>query len=561
MDNTLATSHTPTRRQRRPNRSWMVTVLVVTLLLAIPVVVVLAHLFVPTGDVWQHLQQTVLPRYVRNSLWLMVGVASGALLLGVSTAWLVTMCRFPGRWVFEWALLLPMAMPAYLLAYTYTDVLEFAGPVQTTLREIFGWGPREYWFPNVRSRGGATLLLALVLYPYVYMLTRATFLEQSVSLLEASRSLGRSAWRSFFTVALPLARPAIVAGVALVCMETLSDFGTVDYFGVQTFTTGIYRTWYGLGERAAAAQLSAVLLLFVLVLLLLERRSRKQGQTSSRGHERYRTLPRYHLQGWRAVVAWLVCALPIALGFAVPAGLLANMALRNASQALDADVWGYASNSLLLATITAAVALIVSLLLAYGLRLYPNRVTKLATRVAALGYAVPGSVIAVGVLMAFGWFDNSLDAWLRSTVGISSGLLLSGTLVGLVFAYVVRFLAVALGMVEASLSAITPSMDDAAQSLGHRSLSRLWRVHVPLMRGSLLTAILLVFVDVIKELPITVIVRPFNFETLATRVYRLASDERLVESSGLALMIVLVGIVPVVILSRAIASSRHKSGQ
>lgn len=560
MDNTFTTSHTPIRRQRRPNRSWMVTVLVITLLLAIPVVVVLAHLFVPTGDVWQHLQQTVLPRYVRNSLWLMVGVASGALLLGVSTAWLVTMCRFPGRWVFEWALLLPMAVPAYLLAYTYTDVLEFAGPVQTTLREIFGWGPREYWFPNVRSKGGAMLLLALVLYPYVYMLTRATFLEQSVSLLEASRSLGRSAWRSFFTVALPLARPAIVAGVALVCMETLSDFGTVDYFGVQTFTTGIYRTWYGLGERAAAAQLSAVLLLFVLVLLLLERRSRKQGKTSSRGHERYRTLPRYQLSGWRAGSAWLVCALPIALGFAIPAGLLANMALRNAAEALDADVWGYAGNSLLLAVITAAVALIVSLLLAYGLRLYPNRVTKLATRVAALGYAVPGSVIAVGVLMAFGWFDNTLDGWLRNTFDVSSGLLLSGTLVGLVFAYVVRFLAVALGMVEASLSAITPSMDDAAQSLGHRSMSRLWRVHVPLMRGSLLTAILLVFVDVIKELPITVIVRPFNFETLATRVYRLASDERLVESSGLALMIVLVGIVPVIILSRAIASSRHKSG-
>ncbi len=560
MDNTFTTSHISTRRQRRPNRSWMVTVLAITLLLAIPVVVVLAHLFVPTGDVWQHLQQTVLPRYVRNSLWLMVGVASGALVLGVSTAWLVTMCRFPGRWVFEWALLLPMAMPAYLLAYTYTDVLEFAGPVQTTLREMFGWGPREYWFPNVRSKGGAMLLLALVLYPYVYMLTRATFLEQSVSLLEASRSLGRSAWRSFFTVALPLARPAIVAGVALVCMETLSDFGTVDYFGVQTFTTGIYRTWYGLGERAAAAQLSAVLLLFVLVLLLLERRSRKQGKTSSRGHERYRTLPRYQLSGWRALSAWLVCALPIALGFAVPAGLLMNMALRNTTEALDADVWGYASNSLLLAVITAAVALIVSLLLAYGLRLYPNRVTKLATRVAALGYAVPGSVIAVGVLMAFGWFDNTLDGWLRNTFGISSGLLLSGTLVGLVFAYVVRFLAVALGMVEASLSAITPSMDDAAQSLGHRSISRLWRVHVPLMRGSLLTAILLVFVDVIKELPITVIVRPFNFETLATRVYRLASDERLVESSGLALMIVLVGIVPVMILSRAIASSRHKSG-
>ncbi len=543
----------------KPRSGWTITVVVITALLSIPVMVVLAHLFVPAGDVWQHLQQTVLPRYVRNSLWLMVGVGVGTLVIGVSTAWLITMCNFPGRRVFEWALLLPMAMPAYLLAYTYTDLLEFAGPVQSFLRDVFDWGPRDYWFPRVRSRGGATLLLSLVLYPYVYMLTRATFLEQSVTLLEASRSLGRSAWRSFVSVALPLARPGIVAGLALVCMETLSDFGTVDYFSVQTFTTGIYRTWYGLGERPAAAQLSAVLLLFVLALVVLERWSRKQGRVASNATVRYKQLPRYDLNLAQRSLVVLTCALPITLGFLLPAGLLTSMAIRNRSTALATNIWRFAGNSLLLASITAVLALIVALVLAYGLRLYPSRVSKAAARVAALGYAVPGSVIAVGVLMAFGWFDNSLDSWLRTTFGVSSGLLLSGTLVGLVFACMVRFLAVSLGMVEASLSSITPNMDDAAQSLGHRSISRLWRVHMPLMRGSLLTALLLVFVDVIKELPITIIVRPFNFETLATRVYRLASDERLAASSGLALMIVIVGIIPVIVLSRAITQSRKQT--
>lgn len=537
---------------------WSVVVTLLALLLAAPVLVVLGSVLTPTGDVWSHLASTVLPRYVRNSLWLLLGVGIGSTVIGVGLAWVVTMCRFPGRRTFEWALLLPMAVPAYILAYTYTDFLQFAGPVQTALREVTGWGPREYWFPNVRSLGGAIGMLTLALYPYVYLLARAAFLEQSSSILEASRSLGRSPWRSFFVVSLPLARPAIVAGVALALMETLSDFGTVDYFGIQTFTTGIYRTWFGMGERVAAAQLAALLLVFVLGLVLLERWSRRQARYQQPAASRYRVLAGYRLSGGRAALAFVASLAPIALGFLLPAGVLLGMTVRQTERAVSPAFWQYASNSLVLAVLTAALAVLLALVMAYGVRIRPNGVTKAATRVASMGYAVPGSVIAVGVLLPLGRFDNAVDAWMQANFGVSTGLLLSGTIAGLVFAYLVRFLAVSFGTVEAGLGKVTRSMDEAAMSLGHRALRTLARVHVPMLRGSLLTAALLVFVDVIKELPATLIVRPFNFDTLAVRVYRLASDERLVEAAGGALAIVLVGILPVIVLSTAIARSRDR---
>jgi len=537
---------------------WSVVVTLLALLVAAPVLVVLSSALSPSGDVWSHLASTVLPRYVRNSLWLLLGVGLGSLLMGVGLAWLVTMCHFPGKRIFEWALLLPMAVPAYILAYTYTDFLQFAGPLQSTLRAVTGWGPGEYWFPNVRSLGGAIAMLTLALYPYVYLLSRAAFLEQSTSILEASRSLGRSPWRSFFSVSLPLARPAIAAGVALALMETLSDFGTVDYFGVQTFTTGIYRTWFGMGERVAAAQLAALLLVFVFVLVVLERWPRRRAAYQQPMASRYRVLAMYRLSGGRAALAFLAGLVPIALGFLLPAAVLLTMAVRNAGRSVGPQFWQYAGNSLVLAVLTALLAMLLALVLAYGVRIRPNVLTKVSTRVASMGYAVPGSVIAVGVLMPLGFIDNAVDGWMRSVLGISTGLLLSGTIVGLVFAYLVRFLAVSFGTVEAGLGKVTRSMDEAAGSLGHKPLSTLVRVHMPILRGSLLTAMLLVFVDVIKELPATLIVRPFNFDTLAVRVYRLASDERLVEASGGALAIVLVGILPVIVLSTAIARSRER---
>mgnify|MGYP000379545890 FL=1 len=550
----------PARRRRFLGRSraWEVVVLGVAAIIAAPILVVLASVVAPTGDVWGHLATTVLPDYVRNSLALMGGVGAGTLVLGVGAAWLVTMTDVPGRRTFEWALLLPMAIPAYILAYAYTDFLQVSGPLQTWLRDVTGLGVSELRLPRVRSLGGATAMLTLALYPYVYLLTRSAFLEQSASVLEASRSLGRGAWASFARVSLPLARPGIAAGVALALMETLADFGTVEYFGVVTFTTGIYRTWFGLGERAAAAQLAALLLAFVLVLILLERGLGRRPDAAP-PTSRFRPLARYPLSGVRAVAATAFLTLPIALGFVLPAGILVGLAL-DAPAGIGGDVLTYLRNTVVVALVTAVATLAVALTLAYGRRLRPSRAVRAGTRVAAMGYAVPGSVIAVGVLLPLGWLDARIDAAAEALFGVGPGLLLSGTILGLVFAYLVRFLAVAYGGIEASLQKITTSMDDAARSLGRRGLATLATVHLPLLRGSLLTAALLVIVDVMKELPATLIVRPFDFDTLAVRVYRLASDERLREAAPGALAIAAVGLVPVIVLSIGIARSRRERG-
>jgi iron(III) transport system permease protein len=520
-------------------------------LIVLPILVVLSSIFARTDAVWSHLASTVLSGYILNSLGLMLGVGIGTVGLGVITAWLVTLCRFPGSRFLQWALLLPLAAPAYVLAYVYTEVLEFYGPVQTGLRSLFGWQTvQDYWFPNVRSLPGAIVMLSLVLYPYIYLLVRVAFLEQSVRTLEASRSLGCNPWQSFFRVALPLARPAIVAGLALVLMETLADFGTVQYFAVDTFTVGIYRTWFSMGERIAASQLSALLLGFVFCLIWLEQRSRAQTRyyQSSRSQ---RSTP-YQLSGWRAIAAWVGCSLPIVLGFLVPAAVLAQMAY---SYRFGDRFWQLATHSLILALLTAAIGIGLALILAYGLRLRPSRLMYLGVRLSAMGYALPGTVIAVGILVPLGRLDNGVDAWMRSTFGFSTGLLLSGTIVALVFAYLVRFLAVAFNTVESSLSRIKPNLDDAARSLGHSPTQTLLRIHVPLMKNGLLTAAILVFVDVMKELPATLIIRPFNFDTLAVHVFQLASDERLSDAAAPALAIVAVGILPVILLSWQMARS------
>lgn len=541
---------------RLPLGGWTLLVWAIACLISIPVVFVVGSVFTPAADVWSHLASTVLPRYVMNSIWLMLGVGSGVLLIGVGASWLVTMCRFPGsRWL-EWALLLPLAAPAYILAYTYTELLEFYGPVQRSLRSLFGWQTvNDYWFPDIRSVWGAIAMLTLVLYPYVYLLARTAFLEQSVCTLEASRSLGCDPWRSFLKVALPLARPAIAAGVALALMETLSDFGTVQFFAVDTFTTGIYRTWFGMGERQAASQLAACLMLFILGLILLERWSRRQVRYYQSGSVR-QPPNRYALRGIRAAIAQVACLIPVSLGFIVPTALLLHMTIKNADVTITDRFWQFASNSFTLAGLTAVLGVAIALIVAYGVRLRPNPAMSLAARIAAMGYAIPGSVIAVGVLVPIGRLDNALDAWMRSTFNISTGLLLSGTIIALVFAYLVRFLAISLGTIEASLGRIKPNLDDAARSLGHNPTSTLLRVHAPLLGSGLLTAAILVFVDVMKELPATLIVRPFNFDTLAVQVYRLAADERLAEASAPALAIILVGVLPVILLSRQINRSR-----
>lgn len=554
----LARALAPLRQSSTSSwNSWTLAVLLIALLTMLPVLVVLSSVLTNSSEVWAHLAETVLTRYVLNSLGLMLGVGTGVLVLGVGTAWLVSMCRFPGSRILEWALLLPLAAPAYLLAYTYTDFLEYFGPVQTALRAFFGWeGAADYWFPNLRSLGGAIALFSLTLYPYVYMLARVAFLEQSSCTLEASRALGCGPWRSFFTVALPLARPAIAAGMALALMETLNDFGTVQYFGVSTFTTGIYRTWLSLGDRAAAAQLSAVLMLFILALILLERWSRRQAryyQTASQ----FQPLNAYRLHSWRALLALATCSLPIGLGLLLPGGLLLQMTITHADQTLDSNFWPLTYHSLLLALITAAVVSVLSLILAYGVRLQHSPPMRFGVRVAAMGYAVPGSVIAVGILLPVTRLDRAIAAWLQP-LGISVGLLISGSITALVFAYSVRFLAVSLSAVESGLAKIRPSLDDASRSLGYTPTRTLAQVHAPLLSGSLLTAVILVFVDVMKELPATLVMRPFNFDTLAVQVYQYAQDERLIEAAAPALMILLVGLLPVILLSWQIAKARQR---
>jgi len=535
--------------------AWTALTWLIAGLVALPVVTVLAHVFVPAGDVWSHLYETVLSRYVLNTLGLMVGVGAGTLLIGVGTAWLVVMCRFPGKRIFEWALLLPLAVPTYVIAYAYTDFLQFAGPVQSWLREVFEWGRDDYWFPNIRSLGGAAALMSLVLYPYVYLLTRAAFMEQSVCALEVGRTLGRGPWRLFSSVAVPLARPAIVGGLALALMEALNDFGAVQFFGVDTFTTGIYRTWFGMGEGAAAAQLAACLLVFVLVLLLLERFSRR----SARFHHttgRYRELPQYRLRPGAATLAFSACALPILIGFLIPAALLLEMHFRVGDALMGTRFWEFAWNSLRLAMVAAVVAVGLAVVIGYGVRLRPRPLTRAAARIASVGYAIPGSVIAVGILIPLGWLDQQINLFSRDRFGVMPGLILTGTMVALVYAYVVRFLAVSFNTVEASLTKVTPNMDAASRTLGKTPTRTLALVHLPVMRTSLLAAGILVFVDVMKELPATIILRPFDFDTLAVRAFDLASDERLAEASTSSLGIVAVGIVPVILLSIAMRKSR-----
>ena len=529
-------------------------------LVAMPVLAVGANLFAGgTGGTWSHLLDTVLPEYVANSIWLCLGVGIGVAAIGTGAAWLVTLNDFPGRRVAEWALLLPMAMPAYVLAYTYTDFLQFVGPLQTALRESFGWSKGDYWFPDVRSLSGAIVLFSCVLYPYVYLLVRTAFLERAGGMIEAARALGLNPWQGFWRVSIPLARPAIAAGMALALMETLADYGTVAYFAVQTFTTGIYRAWFSLGDRVAAAQLAAALLGFVALLILLERVSRGRARYHDSSGRR-RATPQV-LTGWHAFLAQVGCAIPVVVGFVLPAALLLRLAAGE-SGAEPGDFSGrflvLARNSFTLAALTAALAALFALLLAFAAR-DGKRMPGLASRMVGLGYAVPGSVIAVGVLIPVTRLDHVIAGLWQQMTGANPGLILTGGIAALVYAYLARFLAIALQSAEAGLARITPSMEAAARSLGSGPGETLRRVHLPLMRGSLLTAALLVFVDVMKELPATLVMRPFNFDTLATQTYTLATDERLAEASGAALAIVAVGLLPIILLARQIASGRSET--
>ncbi|MDE0333040.1 MAG: iron ABC transporter permease [Nitrospinae bacterium] len=540
---------------------WTSGTLLLAFFIAVPLLAVSFFALQPSGDIWHHLLKTVLSRYVMTTFGLMLGVGIGTLLVGAGNAWLVTLCRFPGRRIFEWALLLPLAMPAYVVAYVYTDVFEFAGPVQTLLRDIFGWeSSRDYWFPDIRSLGGAIFVMTLTLYPYVYLLARVAFVQQSVCILEVSRTLGKTAWQSFFSIALPSARPSLIIGVSLVLMEALNDFGTVDFFAVETLTAGIFDVWLNMNNLSGAAQLAVAALCFVLLLLWAERKSRS-NQRYFNTSTKYQALPSYHLRRTKMLGAVVSCLFPIVLGFVLPSCILGYYAWGFYEESISHNFYSILSNSLVLSSLSAILSVLAGIFLAYAVRLKENALLKSAARFASIGYAVPGAVLAVGVLIPMGKADVFIQGVLKHFFDISTGLFFSGTILAVSYGNLTRFLALSYGAMEASLLKITPNMDGAARTLGLGPAKTLKRVHLPMIRGGILAAAILVFVDTMKELPMTIILRPFNFETLATQVHQLATDELLEESALGSLSIVAAGLLPVVYLSRTIRGARPGAGE
>ena len=538
-------------RPWRPRDPWPLAAGAVALLVATPILIVVSSIATPSLDVWKHLWETQLTELIWNTLILIAGVGLGVAELGTGLAWLVTMYRFPGRAAFEWLLILPLAMPAYVIGFVFLAIFDYAGPVQSWLRHAFGPG---IWFPDVASPGGVVLVMTLVLYPYVYLLARAAFLEQSEATLEAAHALGANRRKVFWKIALPLARPSIVAGLALALMEALADFGTVAIYGFDTFTVAIYRVWFGLFDRGAATELASLLLLFTLTLYLLERSLRGRARFYQTEGKVRPAIPK-RLTGWKAGMGTGVAGLVVVVAFILPVAQLILWTVADLGGS-DYDRYSeYMLNTLTLGTVTTIVAVAAAVVVGYGLRLSRSRLVAAFGRIASMGYALPGSVIAVGVLVPLAFIDHSLDALLLAFWGTGSGLLLTGSMVGLVFAYLVRFLAVSCQTVEASLIKITPNMDMAGRSLGVSQGGVLWRIHLPLIRGGLCTAAILVFVDVIKEMPATLLLRPFGYETLALRVWELTSESLWQAAALPALTIVAVGILPVLILART--SVRH----
>ncbi len=534
-------------------RSLVIPAILVAVICALPHLGVVAAALTGSGETLSHLMETVLGRYTAATLYLVLLVGLGTFAIGTGAAWLVTMTEFPGRKWLEIALVIPLAFPAYVLAYAYTDVLDHPGIVQSTLRSMMGWGPRDYWFPEIRSLGGAAAMLTLVLYPYVYLLARAAFISQSASTFLAARALGRTPMSAFFRVSLPMARPAIAAGMLLAAMETIADFGTVSFFGVQTFATGIYTSWFSMADRAAGGQLSLGLLAFALLLALMERFSRGKARYDARGQA---ALSRIELHGAQKWGAALLCAVPVVLGVVVPVIALSFMAVGSEQNLLSRRYIGFITNSLTLAAIASAATVLAALILGSVNRLVPGRGSATALYVARLGYAVPGGVIAVGLLVPFAAFDNALDGFMRETFDISTGLLFTGSIWLLIAAYMIRFLAAAIGAYEGGIASVSPNIDAASRVLGQGGWKMLRRVHVPVLRPSLLTAALIVFVDVMKELPATLIMRPFNYDTLAVQAFRLASDERLEGAAVPSLVIAAIGLLPVILLCRRIGRAQ-----
>jgi len=524
---------------------WRATALATGLLILVPLAVVLSALFAPTDDIWRHLLDHVLADLLLNTLWLVLGVGAAVTLLGVSLAWLTAVCEFPGRKFFSWALLLPLALPAYVTGFVYVGLLDFTGPLQTGLRAVFGPLP---WFPRIRSGGGVALVMALALYPYVYLLARNAFLTQGKRALEAAQSLGHGRVSGFFRVALPMARPWIVGGTMLALMETLADFGTVAVFNYDTFTTAIYKTWFGMFSLSAASQLASILMLIVLLLIVAEQASRSRLRYASPG--RHARQERIVLAARRKWLASAYAAAVLAAAFIVPLLQLLQWAAGVFAEDFDRRYLEFLWHSLLLGGIAALLTAAVALALAYTQRQHGDGWTRAAVRIATLGYAVPGAVLAVGIFIPLAWLDNQLIAASKALFGHDPGLLLQGTLLVMLPAYLTRFLAVAYNPLESQMQRITRSLDEAARSLGVAGIAMLRRVHLPILRGGLLSAVALVFVDVMKEMPITLMTRPFGWDTLAVRIFEMTSEGEWERAALPAVALVAAGLIPVALLIR-----------
>ncbi len=544
------------RALRRPFRPdpWSLASGLIAGLVLMPVAAVVWMAFNPAENIWPHMMATTLPRYLANTGALMAGVGVLTAAVGTGAAWLVTMYRFPGSGALGIALLLPLAVPAYIGAYALVDLFEYAGPVQTGLRGWMGWAsPRDYWFPAVRSRGAAVLVLSAAYYPYVYLLARAAFREQSGNAYEVARALGTGPWGMFLRIGLPLARPAIAAGVALACMETVNDFGAVSYFGVQTLTTGIFSVWLTAGNAGGAAQLSLVSLAVILMLMGVERAGRRNLRYHRAARQPRPIAPR-RLAGWRGLLAAGLCALPFGAGFVLPVGVIVHHALSKPDHWLSPGLSRALSHTLVTGGLAAVLCVGAALVVVYGARMSRRRLPQLMLPLAGIGYAAPGAVLAVGLLIPMAALDHRVADAIAWATGHDPGLLLTGSASLIVLAYVVRFFAIAQGAADSAMERIAPSLPLAARSLGRTRGGVLRAVHLPLMRGSVGVALLVVFVDCVKELPATLLLRPFNYDTLATRVHERASVEALAEAAPAALLVIAVGLAAVALLARSTRS-------
>ncbi len=525
---------------------WQSAALLLAGLVLAPLGVVLFSVFSETNDVWLHFVHTILMTLFTNTLWLMLGVAFGTAFLGVSLAWLTAACDFPGRKWLDWALMLPLSLPPYVVAFVSIGLLDFTGPIQTQLRSWFGVD--HIWFPRIRSTGGIITVMTLTLYPYIYMLARNAFLTQGRRAIEAAQSLGHGRLSGFFRVALPMARPWIAGGLALVLMETLADFGTVSIFNYDTFTTAIYKAWFGLFSLSAAAQLASLLVLIVFIVLLIEQQSRSRQRFSQAGRSNVADrIPLRGIQGWMAS-AYAVLILCIA--FIIPVGQLSIWTYQVFGQDFDSRYLAFLSHSVFLGATAALLACGGALILVSASRLRNDLMTRVTIRLATLGYALPGSVLAVGIFIPLIWIDKQIIGWAKTLFGVEIGFILNGTLLAMLLAYLIRFLAVAHGAVDSAVNRITPSLDETARSLGISGVPLLRKVYLPMLRGGLLTSALLVFVDVMKEMPITLMTRPFGWDTLSVRIFEMTSEGEWERAALPAMALVLTGFIPILLLSR-----------